>query len=175
MASKPIKRNKRSKSRYPAVDPQLNLKTRYEEIEDIASYFKTLPDTAKDFMHSFVEEYVNAKFDHKGKKIYRKKVDKRAIYNRNNARNRDVLTKAKACGQHVDLDSTQLKKSSKAENLTWGMDALPAIKEKRTSELRHILSLMEDVAGEDKLTIKLQIEEELKKRKFLFKRSRKAR
>lgn len=104
------KRSRRSTSKYPAIDVNLNLKTRYEEISDVASYFDTLPEDAKKWMHSFVEETINAKFDHKGKKIIRKVKDKRAIYNRNNARNRDVLTKAKACGKYLELDDPKAKR-----------------------------------------------------------------
>lgn len=111
------KQNKRNKTKYPAINPEVNLKTRYEEIVDIASYFHTLPEDAKKFMHSFVEEYVNAKFDHPGKKIHRKKEQRRAIYNRNNARNRDVLTKAKACGKYVELDAPKQNKISSGEYL----------------------------------------------------------
>jgi hypothetical protein len=90
----------------------LNLKTRYEEIEDIASYFHTLPPSAKNFMHSFVEEYVNANFKHKGKPIYTEVDDKRAIYNRNNARNRDILTRSKASGQYIAIDDPNTQKDA---------------------------------------------------------------
>mgnify|MGYP003333179129 FL=1 len=103
-------KNRRNAKKYPAVDVRLNLKTRYEEIADIASYFDKLPKEAKDWMHSFTEEWVNAKFDHKGKKIHKEVEQKRAIYNRNNARNRDILTKAKACGKYVEIDNPKSKK-----------------------------------------------------------------
>ena len=63
-------------------------------------------------MHSFVEEYVNANFKHKGKPIYTEVEDKRAIYNRNNARNRDVLTKAKASGQYISVDDPNTQKDA---------------------------------------------------------------
>lgn len=105
-----VKNNRRTRKKYPAVDPRMNLKTRYEEIVDIASYFDTLPESAKEWMNSFVEESVNANFNHKGPKIYTKVEDKRAIYGRNNARNRDILTKVKACGKYIELDDPlQLK------------------------------------------------------------------
>lgn len=106
------KTNRRSKSKYPAINVNLNLKTRYEEIADIASYFHTLPPSAKKFMHSFVEEYVNANFNHKGKPIYTEVEDKRAIYNRNNARNRDILTRSKASGQYVAIDDPNTQKDA---------------------------------------------------------------
>lgn len=63
-------------------------------------------------MHSFVEEYVNANFNHKGKPIYTEVEDKRAIYNRNNARNRDILTRSKASGQYVAIDDPNTQKDA---------------------------------------------------------------
>lgn len=45
-------------------------------------------------MAKFTEEYVNASF---GKKpLHRTKKLRKSVYDRNNARNRDVLTRAKA-------------------------------------------------------------------------------
>lgn len=105
-----VNHNRRNRKKYPAIDPTLNLKTRYEEIMDVASYFHTLPEDAKEFMHAFVEESINAKFNHKGETIYTDPEDRRKIYNKNNARNRDVLTKAKACGKYVELDDPNHKK-----------------------------------------------------------------
>lgn len=134
MAKSKKSRSRRAKAKYPAINPTLNLKTRYEEIADIASYFDSLPESAKKYMNSFVEEYVNAKFDHKGKKIYTKVKDKRAIYNRNNARNRDVLTKAKASGQYIETDDLKVRKR------------------------------LVDNAGEDKLILMIDAKAELAKR-----------
>ena len=109
------RKNKRNRKKYPAIDPSVNLKTRYEEIMDVASYFHTLPEDAKEYLHSFVEEYINARFNHPGKKIYRRQEDKRKIYSRNNARNRDILTRAKASGNYVDEPS--IKKRSNCFSL----------------------------------------------------------
>ena len=105
------RKNRRNQVKYPAVRPDLNLKTRYEEITDVASYFNTLPEDAKKWIHSYTEEAINANFNHKGRKIIRKVEDKRAIYNRNNARNRDILTRAKASGQYVEIDNPMNKKN----------------------------------------------------------------
>lgn len=112
-----MSKNRRNSKKYPAIDVSLNLKTRYEEISDIASYFNKLPKEAKEWMHSFTEEWVNAKFDHKGQKIHKEVEQKRQIYNRNNARNRDILTKVKACGKYIEIDNPKSKKISNGENL----------------------------------------------------------
>lgn len=94
-AKNPKGASKRKDVRFPALDPKYNLKNRFEEIQDIASYAKGLPDEAKDWLNSFTEEYVNANFTHKGQKIITDPAAKRESYSRNNARNRDVFTKSR--------------------------------------------------------------------------------
>lgn len=99
------KKTKRSKAKYPALTPNLNLKTRYEEIEDLASYAHTLSDKDKEWLNSFAEEYINANMKHKGKKVIPNTKENRSkIYIKNNARNRDVLTQAKAQGKALYID-----------------------------------------------------------------------
>jgi hypothetical protein len=144
------KKNKRNREKYPALRPNLNLKSRYEEISDIATYFDKLPEEAKKFMHSFVEEYVNAKFDHGGKKIYKKKSEKRSIYNRNNARNRDILTKANAMGQSVSIDDKDIRKrlvkNSDEDYIILKIDIEKELKEKklRVKKLKKVDSSSND-------------------------------
>jgi hypothetical protein len=50
-----------------------------------------------------MEEDLGARFNHKGKKIYKKVADKRASYRRNNYRNYDIYSRAKAMGNTVDI------------------------------------------------------------------------
>lgn len=78
------------------MEKSVNLKTRREEIEDVASYFDKLSPAEKDWMNSFVEEEINANFKHSGPKLNKSKADKKRVYNRNNARNRCVFTREKA-------------------------------------------------------------------------------
>lgn len=52
----------REKTKNSAVKPQLNLKSRYEELEDINSYFNDLPKEAQDWMTKYTENHVNASF-----------------------------------------------------------------------------------------------------------------
>ena len=104
MKSKPPKkRNRRSRSKYPALDPSLNLKTRYELIE--TDYLHLLTEKEKAWLNSFNEEYVNANFNHKGKKIHKKREHRLESYGRNNSRNRDILTRAKAMNRAYDYNS----------------------------------------------------------------------
>jgi hypothetical protein len=101
------KPNLRARSKYSAVQPHLNLKTRYEEIVDILSYFNDLPEKDKEWMNKFVAEYVGASFQKgQGKRnLHKGKENKKKCYDKNNSRNRDILTKAKAQGISVSLDS----------------------------------------------------------------------
>jgi len=50
-----------------------------------------------------MEEDLGARFNHNGKKIYKKKTDRRESFNRNNARNRDMYSIAKATGKIDDV------------------------------------------------------------------------
>jgi len=52
----------------------------------------------KEFLNSFLSETVITNFEHKGKKLYKSKKKKREMYSENNARNRCMLSKAKATG-----------------------------------------------------------------------------
>jgi hypothetical protein len=47
-------------------------------------------------MNRFMEEYNNANFDHDGPRIHKTKAQKKACYDRNNARNRCIFTQEKA-------------------------------------------------------------------------------
>lgn len=51
-----------------SVDPLYNLKSRTEEIADIASYFDTLSEKEQKFMLKYTENMVNASFDKKNAK-----------------------------------------------------------------------------------------------------------
>lgn len=78
----------------------MNLKSRYEEIEDLASYADSLPEEAKEWLNSFSNEEICANFKHNGPRINDVK-DKKAtkrIYDKNNARNRCIMTREKSQG-----------------------------------------------------------------------------
>lgn len=96
------KQNRRSKEKYPALKQNLNLKTRYELID--YDYVDQLSDKEKDWLNRFTEEYTNAKYDHEGPKIQKKKKHELESYGRNNARNRCILTLAKAMGKAHGMD-----------------------------------------------------------------------
>lgn len=52
-----------------------------------------------------MREYVAADFKHTGKKLHKKKAHKKAIYDANNARNRDSFAVTKSNGMLKGMDS----------------------------------------------------------------------
>ncbi len=91
------KKPRRSDSKYPALDPKLNPKIR--GILADYDYVDKLSEKDKSWLNAFTEEYVNANFKHKGKKLHKSKKAKRESYNRNNWRNNDVLNIAQVTGR----------------------------------------------------------------------------
>lgn len=93
------KSNRRSRAKYPALTPALNLKSRQDNIEDVQEYVNQLNDTEKDWLNRFMEEYNCADLNHKGKKLHKKDHHKKTINKSNNARNRCILSRAKASNE----------------------------------------------------------------------------
>lgn len=98
----------------------MNLKSRYEEIEEIASYASELPDEAKEWLNSFVAEYVCADFKHGGEIVNTTKEDRRECWSKNNSRNRCAHTKEKACGSLNYIEDMSTREL--ADNLEDGND-----------------------------------------------------
>jgi hypothetical protein len=106
------KKNKRTRQKYPNLNPQYNLKTRQELID--YDYIDKLNDAEKAFLDKFTAEYTNASFEKedpfkKGKRrklknLHKTKKLRKKAYDANNARNRDILTRAKAQGTAHYLD-----------------------------------------------------------------------
>ncbi len=97
-ASKSTKKNSRKDIKYPALDPKYNLKTRFEEIDDMASYMDQLNDEEKAWLNAFSSEEVCANFNHGGPKLNDQNdaATRSRIYNRNNARNRCIISREHA-------------------------------------------------------------------------------
>lgn len=77
-------------------------------------YLDKLSDAEKEWLNKFTEEYTNASFKKdKDERIQKKKKYELDAYKRNNDRNSDILTKAKAAGkihdiEHVKFNDVQL-------------------------------------------------------------------
>lgn len=90
--------------KYPALHPEVNLKSRAEEIADIASYANKLSEADKEWLNAFSNEYICSNFDHKGPKLHVTKEEKKLCYDRNNARNRCIQTRETMMQDMVSLD-----------------------------------------------------------------------
>lgn len=83
------KNSRRSQTKNAALKPNLNIKNRQELID--FDYLDKLTDKEKAWLNNFVEEEINANFNHSGKVLNKSDKEKRTCYNRNNARNRDIF------------------------------------------------------------------------------------
>ena len=53
-------------------------------------------------MSSFMEEWVGARLNHPGKKFHKSRKDRKKVFDANNARNRDFMSKPRVDGKHLD-------------------------------------------------------------------------
>lgn len=97
------------------MKPELNLKSRYEEIEDIASYADQLTKEEKAWLNQFSQEYICANFNHGKKPLHDTKELKKSCYDRNNARNRCQLTRKKASGELQSIEELRHQESKLVE------------------------------------------------------------
>jgi hypothetical protein len=77
-------------------------------------YIDKLSDADKRWLNQFTEEYVNANLNRTDlSKNFHNSIElKKDCDRRNNARNRDILTRAKASGNHISTDELLLNKKS---------------------------------------------------------------
>jgi hypothetical protein len=109
------KKTKRSTVKYPALHPELNPRTRYELLD--YDYLGKLSEEETKWLNDFTEEYVHANFNHPGKRKHRSKKGRKDCYDRNNARNRCIWSRAKAAGLTVDPEIIN-KADGDVEDLT---------------------------------------------------------
>lgn len=89
------RKSKRSLQKYPDLNPKVNLRSRTEQLD--YDYLHLLSEEELKFLNQFSKEYVNASFKKSTRdNLHKTKAAKKDCYDRNNARNRDVLTKEKA-------------------------------------------------------------------------------
>ena len=79
-------KTKRSKQKYPALVKKYNSRVR-QEYNDF-DYLDQLNEEQLAFLNKFVEEEMNASFKKDGTDFNKTDEERRAIYNKNNARNR---------------------------------------------------------------------------------------
>jgi hypothetical protein len=98
------KNNRRARTPYSALKPELNLRSRVELID--YDYIDKLSPDEKAWLNKFTDEYVNDHLDRKdlNNNLHNTKALKKSCGDRNNARNRDILTRIKASGEAVYLE-----------------------------------------------------------------------
>lgn len=118
------KTSRRKKNKYPALNPGLNLKTRTDLID--YDYVDKLSPKEKAWLNKFTEEYVNASVDPKNlkKNLHNTKELKKDCYDRNNARNRCILTQQRAQGKiEYTEENTKVLGENPEEELNKEMDS----------------------------------------------------
>lgn len=125
------KLTKRSKEQYPALKPELNLKSRFELIQ--VDYIHKLNDKEKAWLNKFNEEYVNDNVDRKNLKnnLHNTPALKKDCDDRNNARNRDILSRGKASGTMNYLEDLK-----REDRLTMSPEELLTEESESTEDLR---------------------------------------
>jgi hypothetical protein len=126
---------KRSRAKYPNLKPELNLKTRFELLD--MDYIDKLNDSEKEWLNKVMGEYVGASFDKDNRKnIQKSKEHKKDSYDRNNARNRCILTRAKATGIVDYIEEMKPEKflTEVEDDLIYNIDSTNFLKELTDSE-----------------------------------------
>lgn len=99
------RKSKREKQEHANLDPKYNLKTRTDLIDH--DYLHKLSKKELDWLNEFNKEYVSGSFDRERPKrnLHKKRKHIKDADDRNNARNRDILTRAKASNQLTDYET----------------------------------------------------------------------
>lgn len=100
------KRNKtrRDKANFPDLDPKYNLRSRLDLLDQ--DYLDKLTPKELQWLNQFNKEYISASLNKENprKNLHKNKKLRKDCYDRNNSRNRDILTKAKAAKLLTDYE-----------------------------------------------------------------------
>lgn len=122
VVKKPKKRRKpknlREQAKFPALEKKYNLPSRQELLD--FDYLHKLNDKEKEWLNKFVSEEINADFRH-SKPLNKTKKQRKACYDRNNARNRDLLTKNKMSNNVEDIQTVKEVSQLNPEELLIGI------------------------------------------------------
>lgn len=115
----PKPRTRRKKVKYPNLNPAYNLKSRSEEIHDVASYADQLNKKEKEFLNKFMGEWVGADLDYKDlkKNLHNTQELKKLCTDRNNSRNRDIYFRARMRGELISLTDLEIDRIRQEESL----------------------------------------------------------
>lgn len=108
------KPTKRSQSEFPGLDKGVNGRKRWEYLD--CDYSEKLSQEEKQYLSNFNEEFLSGNFSHPGPKLHTSENweeinDMRLeCYDRNNSRNRCLLSEAKALGKTAEIDAAEVDK-----------------------------------------------------------------
>lgn len=94
------KKTKRDRAKYPGLEAKYFSRIK-QEFHDI-DYADQLSDKEKAWMSAFMEEWVGARLNHPGKKFHKTRKDRKKVFDANNARNRDFMSKPRVDSKHLD-------------------------------------------------------------------------
>lgn len=93
---------KRKNTKYPGLTPSVHPRNRQEYID--YDYVHQLSAKEKEWLSNFTEEYLGGNFQHAGTKMHKSKKERKTCYDRTNARNRDMYSKAVATKRLMSID-----------------------------------------------------------------------
>lgn len=127
-AKKPSNK-KRNQTKTPGLEKRLfsKIKQEYHDID----YVDKLSDAEKKFMSTFMEEWLGARLNHSGKKMHRKKAERKRVFDMNNARQRDIYSLSKAQGM-LEVPEQILEGTYNPED-----DLIELLDEAKQTELFH--------------------------------------
>ena len=114
-----VKKNRRNQSKFPALEKKYNLLSRQDLID--FDYLDKLNDKEKAWLNKFVEEEVNASFRHSAP-LNKTKKQRKICYDKNNARNRCILTKNRMLGNMVDIETVKEASQLNPEEILIGLE-----------------------------------------------------
>jgi hypothetical protein len=106
---KKVKKKKRDLDKYPALNPRLNAKTRFEVLD--MDYLHKLDDASLEWFNRAMGEYVSGAFkkeedgSYSSSNLHQTVEQRRECYTRNNVRNRCAMTISNATGKTVHCDN----------------------------------------------------------------------
>lgn len=145
VVKKRVKKNRRNQTKFPALEKKYNLISRQELLD--FDYLHKLNDKEKAWLNKFVEEEVNASFRHSNP-LNKTKKQRKACYDKNNARNRCILTKNKVLGNITAIEGIKEASQLNPEQLLIG------IQEKELEELKNLNNSLDSTENSQNSTKK---------------------
>lgn len=85
------KKTTRSEAKLAGLEKRFFSKAK--QVQHDLDYINQIDDPkVLEWMNNFMEEWVGARLNHPGKKFHKSKIDRKKIWDANNARNRDVMS-----------------------------------------------------------------------------------